>query len=43
MRIAGGLLTVATLTTATARSTSDQSAHVKGPTAAVASKHPGFP
>ncbi|MFH8477086.1 hypothetical protein [Streptomyces sp. NPDC018000] len=40
MRIAGGLLAVATLTAATACSTSDQPAHVKGPTAAAASTHP---
>ena len=39
-RIAGGLLAVATLTAATACSTSDQTAHAKGPTAAVASTRP---
>ncbi|MGW5201022.1 cupin domain-containing protein [Streptomyces spiralis] len=37
LRIAGGLLAVATLTTATACSTSDQSTHAKGTTAAAAS------
>ncbi|MFI6493731.1 cupin domain-containing protein [Streptomyces sp. NPDC050564] len=37
MRIAGGLLAVATLAAATACSTSDQPAHAKGTTAAVAS------
>jgi quercetin dioxygenase-like cupin family protein len=37
MRIAGGLLAVATLTAATACSTSDQPAHVKETTAAVPS------
>ncbi|MER6976286.1 cupin domain-containing protein [Streptomyces carpinensis] len=37
MRIAAGLLSVATLTAATACSTSDQPAHAKMPTAAVAS------
>jgi quercetin dioxygenase-like cupin family protein len=37
MRIAGGLLAVTTLTAATACSTSDQPAHAKGTTAAVAS------
>ncbi|WP_329450838.1 cupin domain-containing protein [Streptomyces sp. NBC_01724] len=36
MRIAGGLLAVATLAAATACSTSDQTAHVKGPIAAAA-------
>jgi quercetin dioxygenase-like cupin family protein len=40
MRIAGGLLAVATLTVATACSTSDQPADAKAPTAVVASKHP---
>ncbi|MEU0837526.1 cupin domain-containing protein [Streptomyces sp. NPDC005969] len=40
MRIAGGLLAVATLTAATACSTSDQPAHSKGPTTAVASTRP---
>ena len=37
MRIAGGLLAVATLMTATACSTSDQPTHAKGTTAAVVS------
>ncbi|MFJ8363558.1 cupin domain-containing protein [Streptomyces sp. NPDC093984] len=37
MRIAGGLLAVATLAAATACSTSNQTAHAKRPTAAVAS------
>ncbi|MBO3682840.1 cupin domain-containing protein [Streptomyces sp. NEAU-YJ-81] len=40
MRIAGGLLAVATLTAATACTASDQPAHAKTPTAAVTSKHP---
>ncbi|GAA4564106.1 cupin domain-containing protein [Planotetraspora kaengkrachanensis] len=40
MRIAAGLLAVATLTAATACSTSDQPAHAKGPTAAAASTRP---
>ncbi|MGW1552958.1 cupin domain-containing protein [Streptomyces sp. NPDC002346] len=40
MRIAAGLLAVATLTAATACSTSNQPAHAQGPTAAAASTHP---
>ncbi|MEV5011191.1 cupin domain-containing protein [Streptomyces sp. NPDC056159] len=40
MRIAGGLLAVATLAAATACTTSAQSAHATAPAAAVASKHP---
>ncbi|MFJ3824126.1 cupin domain-containing protein [Streptomyces nodosus] len=40
MRIAGGLLAFATLTATTACSTSNQPAHAKEPTAAVASTHP---
>ncbi|WP_067137472.1 cupin domain-containing protein [Microtetraspora malaysiensis] len=40
MRVAGGLLAVATLTTATACSTTDQPAPAKTPTAAGASTHP---
>lgn len=40
MRIAGGLLAVATLTAATACTASDQPAHAKTPTATVTSKHP---
>jgi quercetin dioxygenase-like cupin family protein len=40
LRIAGGLLAVATLTVPTACSTADQPANVKTPTAAVASKPP---
>ncbi|MFD8006264.1 cupin domain-containing protein [Streptomyces mirabilis] len=40
MRIAGGLLAVATLTAATACSTSNQPAHATRPTAAVASTPP---
>ncbi|WNE94033.1 cupin domain-containing protein [Streptomyces luomodiensis] len=40
MRIAGGLLAVTTLTAATACSSSDQPAHAKTPTAAVASTRP---
>lgn len=40
MRIAGGLLAVATLAAATACTASDQPAHAKTPTAAVTSKHP---
>ncbi|MFE7242631.1 cupin domain-containing protein [Streptomyces sp. NPDC057580] len=39
MRIAAGLLAVATLTAATACSTSNQPAHAQGPTAAAASTH----
>ncbi|MFE2094045.1 cupin domain-containing protein [Streptomyces sp. NPDC059460] len=39
MRIAAGLLAVATLTAATACSTSNQPAHAQGPTAATASTH----
>ncbi|MGW5363397.1 cupin domain-containing protein [Actinopolymorpha pittospori] len=40
MRIAGGLLAVATLTAATACATSAQPANARTPTATVASKHP---
>ncbi|GAA4585273.1 cupin domain-containing protein [Planotetraspora phitsanulokensis] len=40
MRIAAGLLAAATLTAATACSTSDQPAHAEGPTAAPASTRP---
>ncbi|MEV4249988.1 cupin domain-containing protein [Streptosporangium canum] len=40
MRIAASLLAVATLTAATACSTSNQPAHVKGPTAAAVSTRP---
>ncbi|WP_326791319.1 cupin domain-containing protein [Streptomyces sp. NBC_00841] len=40
MRMAAGLLAVATLTAATACSTSNQPAHAQGPTAAAASTHP---
>jgi quercetin dioxygenase-like cupin family protein len=40
MRIAAGLLAVATLTAATACSTSNQPAHAEGPTAAAASTRP---
>ncbi|MEU5269774.1 cupin domain-containing protein [Streptomyces hygroscopicus] len=40
MRIAGGLLAVTTLTAATACSSSDQPAHAKTPSAAVASRRP---
>ncbi|SDR68964.1 Cupin domain protein [Actinopolymorpha singaporensis] len=40
MRIAGGLLAVATLTLATGCSTADQPANARTPTAAATSKHP---